>query len=192
MGTLYEALARATDSLCYDFDQGDFVPLLEADVAAYLYHHLILASLPMKKIHLDTRITSIPQFKYDLVVGPVEPSPKAQRAAIYEPQIAVQIKLFPRWGFTDQQHRVHYQHVIQDDIPSFEPVSAGFPSCICYELLADFHSRDLQGYLQGQDQSTQSSRISRIREAAAKSRISVGWLHPENRSKTMVTWWMVE
>jgi len=185
-------LTQAADGLCQDLDQGIFVPLLEADIAAYLYHRLVLAEVPIPTIHLDTRIIGIPQFKYDLVIGSVKLDSEAERAAVNYPQLVVQIKLFPQWGFTHQQHRVHYRHVVEDDIASFRLLRANFPNCKCCELLADSHRGDLHGYLRGQDRSAQSTRIDRVCKLAAKAGISVDWLHPANQTKTVSKWWSAE
>jgi hypothetical protein len=192
MGTWFEELDRASDYLCQDLDRDAFVPLLEADLVAYLYHHFVLAKVPLKDIHLDTRIIGIEKLKYDLVIGPVELDlPKEQRAAVSDPQLVIQIKFFPRRGFTHQQYHVHYKHVIEGDIASFKPLRKIFPSCQCFELLGDFHrSRDLLGYLQGRDKSAQSTKIERIRAVAAEAGVSVGWLHPENPNKTRAKWWL--
>jgi hypothetical protein len=157
-----------------------------------LYHRFVVVEIPLQDIHLDTRIVGIPQFKYDFVVGSVELNPEIQRAAVHDPQLVVQVKLFPRWGFTHQQHRVHYKHVIEDDITSFEPLRVKFPACKCCELVADSHSCDLQGYLQGQDKAARSRKIDVVCKAATKAGISVGWLHPESRNKTVSQWWLAE
>ena len=189
--SLFDVFLRAANDLCKDFDQTTLAPLLEADIVGYLYHRLLLANIAMQDIHLDTRIVGIPRY-FDLVIGPVTLGSKAHKAAVSNPQLVAQIKFFPRWGFTHQQHSVHYQHVVKDDIASFKALRAKFPGCRCCELLADFHTGDLHGYLRGEDRSAQSTRIEQVCKLAAKTGVSVVWLHPESQTQTVSKWWIVE
>ena len=88
--------------------------LLDADVSGWLFHLLVTQSgVDPLQVHLDARVSGANGF-YDVVIGPLA-------TGIYEkpctkPELVVEVKLFPRIGFTDQQHRVHYEHVIKDDL----------------------------------------------------------------------------
>lgn len=144
--SIFDIFSKAANDLCWDFDQGVLVPLLEADIVGFLYHRLLLASIAMQDVHLDTRVLGVPEFKYDIVIGPVTLGSKAQKAAVSDPQFITQIKFFPRWGFDSQQDREHYLQVT-NDLVSFEPLQAAFPSCKCCELLVDFHYSRNQWWL---------------------------------------------
>lgn len=89
--------------------------LLEADVSGWLFHLLLTQpGINSHQIHSDTRVCSA-SGRYDIVVGPVETGPKGRPCI--QPRLVVEIKLFPRMGFTDQQHRVHYLQIIDRDLP---------------------------------------------------------------------------
>ena len=89
--------------------------LLEADVSGWLFHFFLTQpEIKRQQIHLDTRVCSA-DGRFDIAVGPLQ-TPANARPCI-QPQIVVEVKIFPRIGFTDQQQRVHYEHIINDDLP---------------------------------------------------------------------------
>jgi hypothetical protein len=90
-----------------------FKPLLEADISGYLYHLWISKLNIADKLHLDARICTAPRQRSDFVIGEVDYSTK--RPCI-KPELVVEVKSFPL-SMTPQQHRVHYLHVIEKDIP---------------------------------------------------------------------------
>lgn len=134
-----EEFIQQIDIICQDYNERRFVPLLETDVVGYLYHLLILR-MPdiLPNLHLDSRVIGAGKNqKFDLVLGPVERRP-SNRPAI-QPRMIIEVKIFPE-GFTDQQHRVHFEHVLNDDIPKLSQVSCPLK----VELLFD-----AVGYLAG-------------------------------------------
>jgi hypothetical protein len=126
--------------MCRDIEGGHFEPLLEADVAGYLYHLIVSTGTSPKDVHLDTRITQSgsDKYKFDLALGSVtvrhDMKPAVKAVAL------VEVKAFPK-GFKDQQHRVHFEHVLNDDLKKLGSVQS---ECEKIELLFD----DV-GYLQG-------------------------------------------
>jgi hypothetical protein len=89
--------------------------LLEADVCGWLFHLLLTQSeVNPQQIHLDTRVLDA-DGRFDIVMGSLRT--RANGRPCIEPQLIVEVKIFPRIGFTEQQHRVHYEHVLNDDLP---------------------------------------------------------------------------
>lgn len=107
-------LEYVLDRLCKDYNDGAFAPILEADVVAHLYHLWISQFENADKVHLDTRLCVTSNEKFDFVVGEIDRS--EGRPCIEKPELIIEAKVFPI-GFTDPQHRVHWKHVIEDDIP---------------------------------------------------------------------------
>ncbi|MDH4138665.1 MAG: hypothetical protein OEW09_18405 [Anaerolineae bacterium] len=88
--------------------------LLEADVVGWLFHlFLTQPEISLQQIHLDTRVCNA-DGRFDIAIGPLQS--RNGRPCI-TPQVVVEVKIFPRIGFTDQQHRVHYVHILNDDLP---------------------------------------------------------------------------
>jgi len=139
-------LISSLDKLIKDYQDGNFAPILEADIAGYLYHLLVVELGQARAVHMDTRVRPDSNAKFDLVIGEVH-RPVRGRPYIKDPKLVVEIKCFP-FGFTDPQHRVHYQHVIDDDIPKLSNVGA--PSDNRFALLFD-EANYLEGYLRAQN-----------------------------------------
>lgn len=139
-------------TLSQDYANGNFVPILEADIVGYLYSLWISKFGSASGVHLDTRICAIPDKRFDFVIGEVDYHHK--RPCIAKPELVIEVKSFP-FGFTDQQHRVHYYHVIEDDTPKLANMKE--PLDNRYILLFDEDD-----YLKGFDTLSKTSRISRI------------------------------
>lgn len=89
--------------------------LLEADVSGWLFHLLLTQpEVNKQQIHLDTRVCNA-DGRFDIAIGPLQTI--ANRRPCINPRLVVEVKIFPRIGFTDQQHRVHYEHILNDDLP---------------------------------------------------------------------------
>jgi hypothetical protein len=138
-----KVVAEVMDNLCWQYNAGEFVPLLEADIAGYLYHILLTQKLiGLEHIHLDSRAMGAERNqKFDIILAPIEIREDGRPAV--KAQVVIEIKSFPR-GFTDQQHRVHLEHVLNDDLPKLSRV----PSALKVEVLFDEVSY-LKGLYQG-------------------------------------------
>jgi len=145
-------LEESLQTLSKDYAGGDFIPLLEADVVGYLYHLLVSKIGNAAKIHIDTRICIDPNKKFDLVIGRV--SPYVERPCIEKPGLIIEVKFFSS-GFTDQQCRIRYLHVIKDDIPKLTNIKE--PLDNRYILLFDENN-----YLKEFDTKSRTSIISQI------------------------------
>lgn len=105
------------NQLIATWNQTNYQPLLEADVAGWLFHFFITAPNAIaqnEEIHLDTRVLNVANSRFDVSIGTLQ-EPINQRPSI-DPRIVIEIKLFPRQGFTNQQHRVHFEHILNDDL----------------------------------------------------------------------------
>jgi len=162
-------LEELLENLSKDYDK-KFTPILEADVVGYLYYLWISKMGDARKVHLDTRICGFEDSKFDFVVGDVNFS--AGKPCI-KPELVIEVKSFPT-GFTNQQHRVHYLHVIEDDIPKQGKLKE--PSTDRYILLFDEDN-----YLKGFDRKSKSSRIDKILSTRniIDSMIKVIWVNEE-------------
>lgn len=187
MFTLKQVLTETLSNLCRDVDQGVFIPLTEADIAAYLYHRLLFANLLSRDIHLDARILNVKDHRYGFVVGAVNLDLESHQTAVSNPTLVIQIALFPRWGATPAQLYARYAAALKHDLTALGRLRKVYPACYCYELLADFNADKSLGYLQGWDRRTRSTRIARLRKAI-KGGVSVAWLYPETLNKTCLEW----
>jgi hypothetical protein len=136
--TLHDTLDNL-DRLCLSTG---YELLLEADVVGWLFHLLLTQpTIDPKEIHLDTRVCNAdPGKRFDVAAGALRP--RLQGRPCVEPRLVVEVKIFPRIGFTDQQHRVHYEHVLHDDLPKLGSLG---PSVECRASLLV----DGRGYLDG-------------------------------------------
>ncbi len=128
------------------------MPILEADIAAYLYHLWVSEFGEAVNLHLDTRVYQKLDRRFDFVVGSVDYG--AGRPCITKPELVTELKAFP-YGFTDSQHYVHYLHVIKDDLPKLAALSN--PKNFRYEILFDEDN-----YLRGFDRKNNCLRIERL------------------------------
>lgn len=140
--------------LCEKYNSRAFVPILESDVVAFMYHLSISHFEDASQIHLETRVCQIVDKKFDFVVGAV--NFEFGRPCIDRPELVAEVKAFP-YGFTDQQHRVHYYHVIDDDLPKLQSLKRFVD--LRYMILFDEDD-----YLRGLDTKAQSSRLGRLKE----------------------------
>lgn len=110
-----EDIKKLVKEMCNLRAQGKYVPILEADLSALLFH-LILSrhKAALHRVHLDTRVIGAHNNndRFDLVIGDMCQR-KDKRPAV-SPEVIIEIKMFPI-GFRDQQHRVHFEHILNDD-----------------------------------------------------------------------------
>ena len=147
-----DLLKQALENLCHDYNVGTFVPILEADVAAYLYHLWILESGKASNVHLDTRIHQRQRSFFDFVTGRIDYG--VAKPCISNPELIAEIKAFPI-GFTHQQNRRHYFQVIERDLPKLASVTN--PQDSRFEILFNENN-----YLGGNDVKNSSSRMAYI------------------------------
>jgi len=125
-------IKQILDSLCRDYNAKIFVLILEADIAAYMYHLWIVHFGNAAALHLDTRVHQKLDSKFDFVVGSLYYG--AGKPCVTQPELVVELKAFP-YGFSDQQHRVHYFHVVDDDLPKLQCLKSPINSR--HEILFD-------------------------------------------------------
>lgn len=114
--------------------------LLEADVCGWLFHLLLTQpKVNPQQIHLDTRVCNA-KGRFDIAIGPLQTGAKGRPCV--KPQFVLEVKIFPRLGFTAQQHRVHYEHILNVDLPKLGRLDSTI------ELRASL-VLDGRGYLEG-------------------------------------------
>jgi len=185
--THLQRLVASARRLASDFDQGVFLPLLEADVDSYLLHILLAQhAYPASELHQNARLLGLNARRFDLVAGRIDLEPASgERAAATNPELVVQGKFFPRWGFTAQQQNVHLGHVVDDDIPTLGEVRKRWPKTATCALLVDLYfTPNLRGYLSGRIGGHR--RIDTLVEQCKAAGAAVIWVHPESESETSV------
>lgn len=125
--------------------------LLEADVSGWLFHLLLTQpEVNPQHIHLDTRVCNA-DGRFDIAIGPVHTG--ANGRPCIRPKFVVEVKIFPRIGFTDQQHRVHYKHILNDDLPKLSRLDSaiGLRAALIVDgrgyLEGTYHGHNRRDYL---------------------------------------------
>jgi len=114
--------------------------LLEADVSGWLFHLLLTQpEVNLQHVHLDTRVFNA-DGKFDIAIGPVHTG--ANGRPCIQPKFVAEVKIFPRIGFTDQQHRVHYEHILNNDLPKLGRLDSAIGLRVALIV-------DGRGYLEG-------------------------------------------
>lgn len=179
--TAFDLLQRSLQDLCNAFNQEKFFPLLEADVAAYLYHRLLENGCPLSEIYSETRLCGISrgERKFDLVIGTIN----ADHGCV-QPVLVVQIKAFQRWGHSPQQHRRRFEGVLSGDIESLKQISSTLQNGRA-EVIADFvFTSQSGGYLSGK----WKDRIRRdiLAELCKEANIALFWVRPNHQGQMEV------
>src|SRR5258706_13317443 len=93
-------LDAALANFCDDFNQRRVTPILEADIAGYLFHRIVANGCPLNMVYLATRVCgeAARTRKLDIVIGTLN-----ERTACVAPLLICELKVFQRWGHTDQQ-----------------------------------------------------------------------------------------
>ncbi len=167
--------------LCDVFNRKEFQPLLEADVAAYLYHRLLENGCPLSSLYSETRVCGIggEKRKFDIVIGAVNTS-----LACIQPVLVAQIKCFQRWGFTHQQLKRRFEDIITEDIESLKQLAHVLQSGRI-EIVADFRfTRQGTGYLSGIW--NQQRRRDVLADLCKASGITLFWVRPNRRDELEV------
>ena len=181
MKTAFDLLRRSLQDLCDAFNQQKFFPLLEADVAACLYHRLLENGCPLSEIYSETRLCGISreERKFDLAIGTINPV-----LGCVQPVLVVQIKAFQRWGHSSQQHRRRFEGVLLEDIESLKQISSILQDGRA-EVIADFVlTSQGSGYLSGK----WNGRIRRdmLAELCKEATIALFWTRPNHRGQIEV------
>ncbi|MBA7664634.1 hypothetical protein ES703_72695 [subsurface metagenome] len=114
--------------------------LLEADVSGWLFHLLLTQpEVNPQQIHLGARICNA-DGRFDVVIGPIHT--ETDKRPCIQPQLVAEVKIFPRIGFTGPQHRVHYEDILNKDLPKLGKLNPAIE-------LRTALIMDGRGYLQG-------------------------------------------
>lgn len=176
-------LNESLSALCNDFNLGAVTPLMEADIAAYLYRAMIKSGCSQRMVYLETRIKGrhARSRRPDLVVGEIDCG-----AGCVEPVLICEIKAFQRWGMTDQQMNRRFEHVLESDLVSLGQMR-DYLDQGRVQILADFiYSSRRPGYLSGH--SAGHRRIDLVAERAAEVSAALVWIHPLNSERVGPDW----
>ncbi len=153
-GSCWEQFEKCLSEMCGASTGRRFTPLLEADIAGYLYYLYILgAGGDASRLHLDTRLYGAAENdKFDFVVGSVLTATEQQTAMmkvvkdrgsegerrvvasksfaaqlrpLIHAEMVVEFKLFAP-GFTPQQNREHLRQA-HDDIVRLHSLAEFYP-----------------------------------------------------------------
>jgi hypothetical protein len=137
---MLETFSKVINRFRNDCLVAGYEPLLEADVSGWLFHLLLTSpDLDPVEVHLDTRVYNA-DGRFDIAIGPLKIGTNGKPCV--EAHSVLEIKVFPRTGFTNQQHREHYEHILKDDLRKLGTLElhGGF----CSSLILDG-----RGYLTG-------------------------------------------
>lgn len=179
--TAFDLLRKSLQDLCDAFNQKKFFPLLEADVAAYLYHRLLENGCLLSEVYNETRLCGLShgKRKFDLVIGTVNTD-----SGCVKPVLVVQIKAFQRWGHSSQQHRHRFEGILTEDIESLKQASSILQNGRA-EVIADFvFTPQRPGYLSGK----RAGRIRRdvLAELCKEAEIALFWVRPNRQDQDQI------
>jgi hypothetical protein len=168
-------LIQSLTDLCNEFNRQTLMPLLEADVTAFLYHRLILNGCSQSLLYNETRICGVDETrKYDIVIGNVN-----TKSGCVKPMLIIQVKCFPRWGKTSAQLRISFQETMFNDVPSLE-TAAKVLAQGRFEVITDFFfTKRTAGYLSGEWGG--EKRIELLAESCKDSGANLIWVRPNNK-----------
>jgi len=170
-------LMQSLNDVCNEFNGHTLMPLLEADVTAFLYHRLILNGCSQSLLYNETRVCGVDETrKYDVVIGNV-----ITKSGCVKPMLIVQVKYFPRWGKTSPQLRTSFQETMLKDVPSLE-TAANVLTRGRFEVIADFFfTKQTAGYLSGKWNG--EKRIGLLAKICKGSGINLIWVRPNNKGE---------
>ena len=141
---LIEIFQDVLRKLCNECLAKGYEILLEADLAGWLFHLFLLEpEIHHNHLHMNARLKNAYGF-CDIAIGPVETSGAVRPYT--NPGLVIEMKLFPRLGFTNQQHYVHYLHILKDGLPKLgnQDLSCGYRAAVIMDGV-----RYLDGKYQG-------------------------------------------
>jgi hypothetical protein len=162
--TMLNVLQKATQQLKDEWQALGYEILMEADVVGWLFHFLVTQPEVQQEVHLDTRVCNA-KGRFDLAIGPIKT--RANKPCI-QPKCVIEVKIFPRIGVTEQQHRVHYKHILDDDLLKLSELDPTIEFCAMLMV-------DGRGYLEGtyQDNNRKEYLIRRRNQIAPRVHVFI-------------------
>ena len=173
-------LLTAIEDFCRSFNSKRITPIMEADVAGFLYHRLVTHGCSLNSIYLASRICgkSERSRKPDIVVGSLN---KANGCV--QPRLICELKVFQRWGHSDQQKRRRFEGILDQDIPTLTQLEEYLPRGRI-QVVVDLHkSPKLLGYMTGTWKG--NFRVDVVRERCRAAGVSFYWAHEERDTETI-------
>ena len=112
-----EEIKNLIKEMCDLTRKGKYVPILEADLSALLFHLIITRrKAELRRVHLDTRVIGVRNNnkRFDIVIGDVHQR-QDNRPAV-SPKVIIEIKMFSI-GFTEYQYGPHFRGILKKDLP---------------------------------------------------------------------------
>lgn len=162
-------IENAIREICLSANDSNYEFLLEADLCGWLFHKIITQLDDYKKLHLDTKVNNSND-KYDIVIGEIQ-YPDNGRAFV-NPITVAEVKIFPRVGFTSQQHNVHFHHIIDDDLRKLSNINNDVEKAVI--IMDGF------GYLNGRHQGVIRLDFLRNKRDEISNRIKIYLLKIDN------------
>lgn len=162
-------IENAINEICLSASDSNYEFLLEADLCGWLFHKIITQLDDYNKLHLDTRANNSND-KYDIVIGEIL-TPDNGRTFV-NPITVAEVKIFPLVGFTQQQHYVHFRHIIDDDLRKLRNINNNVEKALII--------MDGCGYLSGRHKGVIRSQFLRNKRDEISNRIKIYLLKIEN------------
>lgn len=174
-------LDAALADFCEDFNHQRVTPILEADIAGYLYHRIVANGCPLNMVYLATRVCgeAARSRKLDIVIGTLSKSD-----ACVVPLLMCELKVFQRWGHSDQQMNHRFSGLLAENLPSLEQAAKVLPNGRLAIVADLFESRQRRGYLSGtwDGQSRKNVIAVKCKEIGA----TFIWIHPKPEAEEVV------
>jgi hypothetical protein len=177
LGTTERARAifdAALANFCEDFNHERVTPILEADIAGYLYYRIVTNGCPANMVYLATRVCgkAARSRKLDIVIGALN-----KNDACVAPLLICELKVFQRWGHSDQQMNHRFSGLLAENLPSLEQAGSVLRAGRLAVIADLFASRQRRGYLTG----TWDGQVRKDVIAAKCKDIgaTLVWIHPK-------------
>jgi len=132
-----DTLAEAVKHMGRDYRAGRFVPLLEDDIVAYLYHRLLASGrLSADRVHVKTRVKGLQGKKVDLAVGRVAAVGRGSggRRQV-DAELAVEVKFLNE--DTNYGERANFRRNVMKDIARLRKLARAASAAACAVVVAD-------------------------------------------------------
>jgi len=134
---MIDGLASIVERMCVEYRNGEFAPLLEDDIVAYLYSKLLAKGIASAaELHVKTRAMGLPGKKVDLVVGSTARSwAKSASKRHVDAALAVEVKFL--YDDTNPGQRANFPGNVKDDITKLRKLGKASRTTATAVVMAD-------------------------------------------------------
>jgi len=168
-----EILLAALHNFCLDFNSALTTPILEADIAGYLYHRIVANGCPPHQVYLASRVCGelARKRKPDIVIGTLN-----KDTACVAPVLICELKVFQRWGHSERQMKRRFAGLLTKDLVHLEESAGILPEGRLEVVLDLFVSPLRRGYLTGAWEG--QARVSLVAKRCREIGATFIWIHP--------------